>query len=60
MKFASLPALLVKNRARGTTAPACSDFSHHEVGADSTPCHSEGFMPEESQQINRDVSLRST
>lgn len=27
--------LLAKNRAGGTTAPAFSDFSHHEVGAES-------------------------
>ncbi|WP_416862654.1 restriction endonuclease subunit S [Helicobacter ganmani] len=44
--------LLAKNRAGGTTAPAFSDFSHHEVGAESHyDCHSEA-LAEESKDNN--------
>ena len=39
--------LLAKNRAGGTTAPAFSDFSHHEVGAESHyDCHSKALAKE--------------
>lgn len=39
--------LLAKNRAGGTTAPTFSDFSHHEVGAESHyDCHSKALAKE--------------
>ncbi|WP_276891192.1 restriction endonuclease subunit S [Helicobacter japonicus] len=44
--------LLAKNRAGGTTAPAFSDFSHHEVGAEPHyDCHSKA-LAEESKDNN--------
>lgn len=48
--------LLAKNRAGGTTAPAFSDFSHHEVGAESHyDCHSEALA--ESSKDNNTHTL---
>lgn len=50
--------LLAKNRAGGTTAPAFSDFSHHEVGAESHYDYHSEALAEESQKDStlRDIS----
>lgn len=44
--------LLAKNRAGGTTAPAFSDFSHHEVGAESHYDYHSKALAEESKDNN--------
>lgn len=44
--------LLAKNRAGGTTAPAFSDFSHHEVGAESHYNYHSKALAKESKDNN--------
>lgn len=44
--------LLAKNRAGGTTAPAFSDFSHHEVGAESHYDYHSKALAKESKDNN--------